>query len=468
MWGGRANVRRLVVVATTVACLTTLTGGLAEAQAPRPAPAAVSSTAAGSVGAAPGSAAAAAADEPRTERKRRGYRVSPGITFNSPLGSDRQKFAILRKIHGAIKRTRKGQTIRIMSWNIMYMSSVETLLAAQRRGVKLWILMDQENYSDEVPNAPWRRLKSGIKQQNQRFSRAKRSHAKVCKKACRRGNVGAAHGKFFLFSKVGKSRNVVIQGGTNLTLASATNQWNEVYTYVDNPAVYAFTEQIFREMWKDRTPREPWAVYKDDSGKFDLYFSPQRGNFRPGDDPLEQALAQTRCTGATGRAGDKRKRTVIRSAPDVIRGKRGMRVAKLLRARWDQGCNVRVGYTVMGKDVYRLLKRRGPRGPVPIRHLVQDFNGDKEFDRYFHLKVWTINGVIGRDTEAYWAFNGSSNISDYASASDENMGVFRKRKIVRKYQRHISWWYNHPPRSRAVVRSRITGPVNPYRNVDMD
>lgn len=453
--------RRLVVVATTVACLATLTGGVAQAQAPGRVPAVASS-------AAP-STASSAADEPRTtERRRRGYRVSPGITFNSPLGSRNSQFAILRKIHNAIKKTRKGQTIRIMSWNIMYMSSVNTLLEAQRRGVRLWVLMDQENNSAEVSNAPWRRLKAGIRSYNKRLPKAKRSHAKVCKKACRRGGVGAAHAKYFMFSKVRKSRNVVIQGGTNLTLASATNQWNEVYTYVDNPGVYGFANKIFHEMWKDRTPKTPWAAYRDDSGKFDLYFSPQRGNYRSGDDPLEEALSQTQCRGATGRSGDKYGRTVIRTAPDVIRGKRGMRVARMLRSLWDAGCNVRIGYTVMGKDIYRLLKKKGRRGPVPIRHLVQDFNGDKEFDRYFHLKVWTINGVIGRDSEAYWAFNGSSNISDYSSASDENIGIFRKRKIVRKYQKHISWWYNHPPRSRAVVRSRITGPVNPYRNVDMD
>jgi hypothetical protein len=82
--------------------------------------------------------------------------------------------------------------------------------------------------------------------------------------------------------------------------------------------------------------------------------------------------------------------------------------------------------------------------------------------------VWTINGVMGGGTERYWAFNGSSNISDYSASSDENMGVFRKRSVVLKYENHVSYWYDHPPKSRAVVRSRITGPVDPYRNVDLD
>ncbi|HWI43961.1 MAG TPA: phospholipase D-like domain-containing protein [Nocardioides sp.] len=457
--------RRAVVVATIVGCLLALTGGLARAQAP--APASTASAAAPTPAAA--GVAAADGDSTTTQRRRSAYRVSRGVTFNNPLAPSRdKKFSILRKIHGAIQHTHRGQTIKVMSWNIMYMSSVDALLDAQRRGVKLWILMDQENYTAEVPNEPWRRLKAGIRAWNARHKPKYRNHVKVCEKACRRGHVGAAHSKFFLFSKVGATRNVLIEGGNNLTLASATNQWNEVYTFVENPGVYAFADKIFQEMWRDRTPKEPWASYRDDSGTFDLYFSPEKNNYRAGDDPLEAALTNTRCTGATGGAGDLRHRTVIRAAPDVIRGHRGMRVAKLLRQRWNEGCNIRIAYTVMGKDVYRLLKAKGPRGPVPIRHVVQDFNGDKEFDRYFHLKVWTINGVMGGGTERYWALNGSSNISDYSASSDENMGVFRRRNVVLKYENHVSYWYDHPPKSRAVVRSRITGPVDPYRNIDLD
>ncbi|WP_435768879.1 phospholipase D-like domain-containing protein [Nocardioides sp. SYSU DS0651] len=452
--------RRLVVVATVVACLATLTGGVASAKAPTsPVSPVAASTSSGKL--------STAEDDPRTTA--RAYRVGRGITFNSPLGSRSRKFAILRKIHAAIKNTPSGETIRVMSWNIMYMSSVDVLLDAQRRGVKLWILMDEENYSAEVPNRPWRALKSGIAANNRKIKKAsKRSRAKVCNNACRRGATGAAHAKYFMFTKVGASEHVVIQGGTNLTLASATNQWNEVYTWADDYGVYKFTYGIFREMWADRTPDRPWAEYAGPGGKYRFYFSPQRGNYDAGDDPLEWYLARTRCRGATGASGDGANRTIIRAAPDVIRGKRGMRVARLIRKRWLEGCNVRIGYTVMGKDIYRYLKKSSPRGPVPIRHLVQDFNGDKEFDRYFHLKVWTINGVVNGNTEVYFAMNGSSNISDYSSASDENIGVFRTRPQVMKYQEHIDYWYRNPPKSRPVVRSLIDGPVDPYRNVDMD
>lgn len=453
--------RRLVVVATVVACLTALTSGTTSA--------APSATEAPAVAAATTPASTAAPeDEPRTtERRRKNFVMRPGITLNNPLGSKKKKYAVLNKIHKAIRKTPRGQTIKVMSWNIMWMKSADLLLKAQRRGVQLRILMDQENYSREVPNPSWRKLRSGIKKYNKRLPKAKRSYAKVCKKACRRGNAGAAHAKYFLFSRVGRTPHVVIQGGNNLTLASAINQWNEVYTFTEDARFFAWMTKIYGQMWADRMPKKPWTRYQ--SSSFDMYFSPQVKNYRVGQDPLEIALANTKCTGVSGGAGNKYGRTIIRSAPDVIRGKRGMRVARLIRAKWNQGCDVKIAYTILGKDIYRYLRNRSGRGPVPIRHVVQDYNGDKEFDRYFHLKVWTINGKVFGDSSYYWAMNGSTNISNYSAGSDENFAVFKDRRgITRRYQQHIEYWFNNPPPSRPVVRSLIKGPVDPYRNVDLD
>ena len=76
-----------------------------------------------------------------------------------------------------------------------------------------------------------------------------------------------------------------------------------------------------------------------------------------------------------------------------MRNERGMAIAQRLRELWIQGCDVRIAYTVMGVDVFRFLGAATARGPVPKKHLVQDFDGDGEFDNYFHLKALTINGV---------------------------------------------------------------------------
>jgi len=400
------------------------------------------------------------------------FKVKSGITLNSPLGGYKTKYAILRKIHHAIMHAPRGSHMWIMSWNLRWQNSVDQLLRAQRRGVIIRVLMDSSNSSRTVPNPPWRRLARGFRNYNKKVPRSRRSYLKECSGACRASRGGQAHSKYFLFEQSGRSDWVVMQGSSNLTLASAINQWNDLYTHAEKIDLYRFFVHRFKESWRDRSPRTQWMRYEHP--KFRIYMSPRGTGFRSSDrsDPLLRTLRATRCKGTTGGAGNRHHRTVIRVAPDVLRGVSGTswgwKVAYRLRKLWNAGCDVKVGYTVMGKAIYRLLKRKANRGPVPMRHLVQDFNGDKEFDRYFHMKVWAINGVIGNDTSAYWVQNGSSNISPMSGRSDENIGIYRPASIVKRYQKHIEYWFNNPPRSARVVPSRIRGVVDPYRNVDLD
>ena len=165
-------------------------------------------------------------------------------------------------------------------------------------------------------------------------------------------------------------------------------------------------------------------------------------------------------------------RTIIRAAPDVMRNERGMAIAQRLRELWTQGCDVRIAYTVMGVDIHRFLGRPTARGVIPKKHLVQDFNGDGEFDNYFHLKALTINGVYAGNPASYVVLNGSSNWSGYAAISDENFGILTRRSPTMKYQRFIDFWYeNFPksvPHSATVARSIARGQIDPYAHVDMD
>ena len=104
---------------------------------------------------------------------------------------------------------------------------------------------------------------------------------------------------------------------------------------------------------------------------------------------------------------------------------------------------------------------------MPIRHLVQDFDGDGDFDNYFHLKVLTINGRMGADRTAHVTFNGSANTSDAASRSDEQTGKLVGRRNTLLYQRFIDRWFENPPPNAA---RRADAPPNPdpYQHVDMD
>jgi hypothetical protein len=150
------------------------------------------------------------------------------------------------------------------------------------------------------------------------------------------------------------------------------------------------------------------------------------------------------CRGANNTASG---RTKIQIAPDVIRQERGMRLARKLRTMWNNGCNIRIGYTVVGIDVGRFLRQSSGRGPVPMKHLTQDFNGDGEFDNYFHLKSMTIRGKYNGDPTGYALLNGSANWSGIAKVSDENLGIYRSRKRVLRYEEHLDFWYENFPRN---------------------
>ena len=138
----------------------------------------------------------------------------------------------------------------------------------------------------------------------------------------------------------------------------------------------------------------------------------------------------------------------------------------------------------MGGDVRRYLRNPSGRGAVPMVHLVQDFDKDGEFDNYFHLKVWTINGRMGSNPTAFMAFNGSANTSDLSTNSDEITGIFTTRYRVQRYQDFIDYWFEHPPagydstgtgasggaaRTNPWTQRMVQlGLIDPYAHVDLD
>lgn len=404
------------------------------------------------------------AAERTTEKKREeSPRFTPlrGVIFNNPIGPPNVKYRIFNKIVNSIRATPSSGYIRIMSWNVYSNAAVDALLAAQRRGVKIRVLMDDTNRT-EIPNPSFRRLVRGFAAHNQGRRPQARSYAKTCRGSCR-GDGGQAHAKFFLFSKTGTAERVVMQGSANLTSASAINQWNDMYTFVGNKNMYGFAVNVFDEMWLDRPVTNAYVSKTTANGT--LFFSPFRGPKFPGD-PVQQLLNNVRCSGARD-AGTANGRTIIRAAPDVIRHERGMRGAQRIKQLWNAGCDVKVAYTVLSRAVSKVLRDPRGRGPVPLRHLVQDFDGDGEFDNYFHLKAISINGVVGNDKSAYVTVNGSSNLSGVASASDENIGIIKKQRVTLQYQRYIDYWFNNAPSSVSRVAMR-RGDVDPYAHVDMD
>jgi phosphatidylserine/phosphatidylglycerophosphate/cardiolipin synthase-like enzyme len=407
------------------------------------------------------------------------YTPQPGVTYNNPLGSNATQRRIISKIVRSIRATPRGEVIRIMSWNIQSPGAVDALLRAQRRGVKVNVLMSRSNLV-ETGNPGFRRLQRGLRAGNDNRPRDRRSWARVCRLSCR-GKTGAAHSKIYLYSRVGRARHVVIQGSANLTVASTTNQWNDIYTTRNREAPYRFMTRVFDQMAKDKPVRPTFVDWR--KGPDRLVFFPKGGDHNP--DPVMQLLKKVKCRGAKNTSNG---RTRLRIAPDVLRQDRGMYLARKLRRMWLDGCNIRIGYTIVGIDVGKMLRQPSRRGPVPMRHLVQDTNDDGQFDNYFHMKSMSIVGHIGRDRSNRVVLNGSSNWSTTAARSDENIGIYWRKRITRKYEEHFNYWYDRIPRnarlsstfSRQAVRSgRMTddgllfgtGPINgidPYANLELD
>ena len=383
-----------------------------------------------------------------------------GVTFNSPVGNSDAQRRIKAKIVKSIKATPRGANIDIFTWNFMSSEGTRALLAAQKRGVRVRLLMARSNLT-EIDNPPFKRLRAGLKAGNKGRRDARKSFAKVCQGTCR-AKGGAAHSKFFLFSKVGKARNVYMQGSANFTNAAAWNQWNDIYTHVGNEAIYKWALARFNEAVADKPLKRPYAHKK--FGSTELIMFPNTGARTT--DPVMDLLNKVKCRGATNTAS---RRTVIRVAPDVMRNDRGMKLARKLRGLWQSGCQVRIGYTVMGIDIGRYLREETGRGPVPMRHLASDVDLDGDFDTYFHLKAMTIVGNVAGKRANHVVLNGSANWSGLAKVSDENLGIYWNKRLTLRYQEHLDYWYDNF----ALRATNNTNPTNPptpalRRGVDED
>lgn len=364
------------------------------------------------------------------------FTPKPGPTFNSPVGNRVQQRKIFRRIMRSINSVPKNGEIDIFSWNFLTSEGANALLRAQRRGIRVRLIMDDRNV-EVLDNPPFKRVRRGLRNWNQNHPQKRNSWARLCKGTCR-SKGGSAHSKFFLFSQVGRSKRVVMQGSANFTVASTTNQWNDMYTHTRNRQAWKFYTRIFNQAAKDKPVYPAYADKRTDN--FRLIAFPIRG--KKAIDPVMQMLNRVRCRGATNTANG---RTKVQIAPDVIRQTRGMRLAKKLRRLWDSGCNLRIGYTVVGIAIGRMLRQNYGRGPVPMKHLTQDFNGDGEFDNYFHLKSMTIRGRYFGDRSSHALLNGSANWSGLAKVSDENVGIYRARNRVMRYEKHLDYWYENFP-----------------------
>ncbi len=100
---------------------------------------------------------------------------------------------------------------------------------------------------------------------------------------------------------------------------------------------------------------------------------------------------------------------------------------EVLRTKWENGCNIRIVYALMGRRVLGML-RNTTRGPVPIQQIVSDWDVDGVYDRYLHSKSMAVSGWYGNDRSTRIAWQGSENWSGLAKLSDEQGFQIRRRR----------------------------------------
>jgi len=399
-------------------------------------------------------AAAAVAAPAARDRKR--FTPKPGVTTNDPRHADKRR--LLEKIIKSIGGTRRKQHIRIISWNVNSRGFIDKLIAAHNRGVSVRVLMSE---GKTEANGQWYRLKRELRDKRPKKARVGKKYkswARACDRSCR-GTRGIAHSKLFIFSKVGKAERVVMSTSANATEVSVNYQWNDLYTQIGNKVIYRGFVKAFAESAKDKPVKSGYRTFrgKDVTG----YVYPWKGKAARGDRVIGE-LKRITCVGTRGGTGI-RNRTRIRIAQDAIIDQRGIEIGKILRTKWENGCNIRIVYALMGHQVRGILNHTS-RGPVPKRQIVQDWDEDGIYDRYLHSKSMAVSGWYRNDRSSRVAWQGSENWSGLAKISDEQGFQIRRGGAEGVYARWVDWLFNNPPpRDRSTtMRLAAARGVDPY------
>jgi phosphatidylserine/phosphatidylglycerophosphate/cardiolipin synthase-like enzyme len=350
------------------------------------------------------------------------YAPARGPVFNrpAPVGTEAQQEAIQTKISEAIDHAPKGSTIRIATYGIDRIDSAKKLLRAHKRGVHVQIVVNTKRR----PMAT-RMLKAGLHSHI-----THKSFIAFCYHGCR-GRAANMHAKFYTFSRTGTAKDVVMIGSANLTQSQISLAWNDMYTLVDNRAIFKAYKDVFAEMKHDKRVKHPYRQLT--VGKYTNYLFPKPGASMQ-EDPVYQALSDIRCNSAAGGAG-KAGHTVVRVAMFSILQNRGLYLAKKLVSLDDAGCDVRVIYGAPSHDVAHVLANSG----VVVRDSRYDLNGNGTVDHYNHLKVLAINGAVKGDSSAWVTYTGSENWTALAlHRGDEDMIRINSRHVYFQYAAEYS------------------------------
>lgn len=384
------------------------------------------------------------------------YTPRTGVVFNNPMvpgGANR----IVSHVRRSIDAAPRNSIIRIAAYSFDRRDVADALLRACRnRNVTVQIVLN-----DNFVSRPTRRMRRVLgrsmkprwndachkvrKPKNPRKHPEIRpyqepSYVRICHAACRMGGeFGNQHMKFYLFSKAGKAKNVVMFGSANLTGYAAHVHWNDLFT-ARSRSLFDSYSKIFHELARDKRIKKTYRVYQ--SRDLVTEFGAKR-NAKGARDPIMRRLAQVSCAAksGTGVSG----RTAIRISMYGWRGSRGLylarRVADLSRA----GCNIAVLVSGASGPVLGALRAGGVR----MRSASLDLDDDKltgfeetGWEHFTHEKWMSLNGTwAGKGQRVVWT--GSENWSRVSFLNDEMTVKIPRAGVYTSYVQHFDYlWAN--------------------------
>jgi HKD family nuclease len=411
----------------------------------------------GTAGAAPAAAAPVSAKAPAAPAARKPgkpnkkWKVPIGPKFNNPM-VEKDRFVIERHVLRAIRNTPKGEKITISAYSLDRQVFADELIRAKKRGVKVKVLLNDHL----VPNAQVRI------QRVLGHNTKKSSFLKRCISGCRadENEYNNLHSKFYLFSRTGKNRNVVMLGSYNMTLNAVRWQWNDLYTMVGKKTLYDQFTALFNDMRPDWDKRRASYEFCDgglvcpagDMQKYHAIVFPRHTT--QSKDAVLDILNNVQCV-YTDAAGTQR-RTFLRLSMHTMRGNRGNYIADKLRDLYAQGCNLRVNYGLMGYHTKQHIGAPTARGRVPLRstgfNLVDDpvstGPDDEEepenIERYTHHKYFVLKGSYKGVIDSNIVWTGSTNWSSLGTPQDEILFAMHGRGIVRDYLANFAHMWKKP------------------------
>ncbi len=356
--------------------------------------------------------------------------VTPGDYFSYPNRRRWEKVVIRKRVLNTIKSTNgrycadtgrtdllnnpiyeiRHGTIKIATWSYNDWDITDALKAAKNRGVSVQAIaaraVNQKKRYRAWTGGAGARRKLGYYKGSVPADKLndESTWAHDCAGACRGGG-GTPHSKYFLFDDVGTGhgRHLVVQTSMNLTKFAWTGQWNFA-TVMQDQGVYDRFVGIFYE--SAREAHGGYRRYVDGGvpgrGTVDSTFFPKGA----GPDPVLRMLYDE----VPSCSGGRRVRMITYALYDT----RGIQLAQRLRHLWNSGCNVRIIYSISSRNVLRVLRARGGRGPVPMKQsTIKNRRG--KIKKYNHSKWLAVGNRV---------LSGSGNFSDSAFRNDEQMQEF--------------------------------------------